>query len=100
MKQAHLGSRFDLPLHYQLVAPEKIGEVFSHGGWWEDYYKKYPESQGYLAVSRVGFSPDGKHALFYVTNNCGAKCGTGAYVVMEKSGLVWIVVKEVLVWIS
>ncbi len=43
---------------------------------------------------RAGFSPDGKQALFYASNRCGGKCATGSYVVMEKHGSAWKILKD------
>jgi len=74
---------FHLPVTYELVGKAVIDGLFKQGGWWTDYYKKYPSSQGILSLSRVGFSPDGKQAVLYASNGCGGKCGTGTYVVME-----------------
>jgi hypothetical protein len=91
---------FDLPLQYQLLSAGQIGSILKDVSSWIDYYKQYPGAQGYLALSRVGFSSDEKQALFYASNRCGGKCATGSYVVMEKSGSTWKVVKEVFMWMS
>jgi hypothetical protein len=99
-KQAELRPRFHLLLPYQLVSPEKIGSTLQDVSDWPKYYKEYPGAQGHLALSRVGFSPDGKQALLYVSNSCGGKCATGSYVVMEKQGTTWKVVKEIFMWMS
>lgn len=91
---------FRLPVAYELVDKTEIDAIFKKGGWWPDYYKKYPNSQGFLRLSRVGFSTDGKQAVFYARNGCGGKCGTGTYVVMEKVDSGWKIVKEILIWVS
>jgi len=91
---------FQLRIPYDLVDKAEIDAIFENHGWWTDYYKKYPDSQGFLTLSRVGFSADGKQAMFYSTNGCGGKCGTGTYVIMEKPGASWRVVKEILMWVS
>jgi hypothetical protein len=98
--QAQLTPRFHLPMKYQLVSPEKIGSIVKGPGDWPDFYKQYPGAQGHLWLSRVGFSPDRKQALFYVGNWCSGKCGTGSYVVMEKHGAMWKTIKEVFIWMS
>ena len=99
-QQPQLLPQFDLPLQYQLLSAERIGSILKDVSSWIDYYKQYPGAQGYLALSRVGFSSDEKQALFYASNRCGGKCATGSYVVMEKHGSVWKVVKEVFMWMS
>jgi hypothetical protein len=91
---------FHLSVPYDLVDKTEVDSIFNKGGWWTDYYKKYPNSQGILSLSRVGFSPDGNQAVFYASNGCGGKCGTGTYVVMKRVDSGWKVAKEILTWIS
>lgn len=91
---------FQLPVPYQLVDMKEIDAIFENKGWWTDYYKKYPGSQGFLVLSRIGFSADRGQALFYASNSCGGKCGTGTYVVMQRAGREWKLMKEILMWIS
>jgi len=99
-KQAQLTRRFDLPLPYQLVLAEKILSIMKDVGSWPEYYKQYPGAQGYMWLSRVGFSPDGKQSLFSVSNSCGGLCATLSYVVMEKNGSAWKMLKEVVILVS
>ena len=98
--QASFRASFDVPVKYQLVDEADINSIFKNHGWWPDYYKKYPGSRGWLELSRVGFSPDGKQALFYVVNSCGDMCGGGSYVVMVKRDSGWGIAKEIPVWAS
>jgi hypothetical protein len=91
---------FHLPVAYELVDKTEIEAIFKKGEWWTDYYRKYPNSQGFLSLSRVGFSTDGKQGVFYTINGCGGKCGSDSYVVMEKVDLSWKVVKEILIGVS
>jgi hypothetical protein len=99
-KQAELALRFHLRLSYQLVSAEKIGSILQDASDWPRYYTEYPGAQGHVAVSRVGFSRDGKQALLYVSNWCGGKCATGSYVVTEKQGSAWKIAKEIFMWMS
>ncbi|SRR5260370_416393 len=39
---------FQLPVPYQLVDAKDIDAIFENKGWWTNYYKKYPGSQGYF----------------------------------------------------
>jgi hypothetical protein len=100
-KQGELAPHFHLPLPYQLVAAEKIGSILKDSpDDWMEYYRQYPGAQGHMRLSRVGFSPDGKQALFYSSNWCGGHCASGSYVIMEKRGAGWKVIKEVYIWES
>jgi hypothetical protein len=99
-KQVQLTQRFDLPLPYQLASAEKISSIVKDAGSWPEYYKQYPGEQGYMWLSRVGFSPDGQQSLFYVSNSCGGLCATLSYVVMTKNGTAWKMLKEVVILYS
>jgi hypothetical protein len=98
--QAALQQRFDLPLPYQLVPGSTLDSIIHDIADWPQYYKQYPGTQGFLTLSRVGFSPDGEQAMFYVTNHCGGKCATGSFVVAQKRDAKWAVLKEVIFWVS
>lgn len=98
--QGELSARFHLPVKYEIVSPERIGEIVKDLRDVPEFYKQYPGAQGHMWLSRVGFSPDGKQALFYVGNWCGGICGTGSYVVMERHGASWKIAKEVFIWMS
>jgi hypothetical protein len=100
LRQTSLQQRFDLPMTYELVADSTLNSIIHDIADWPKYYKQYPGAQGFLTLSRVGFSPDGKQAFFYASNHCGGKCATGSFTVVQKRGPRWIVVKEVIVWVS
>jgi len=84
-----------------VVDSGRLEPIFKKGGGdWPAYFKQFPGSPGLLTFSRVGFSPDGAQALFYVSANCGGLCGSGYYVVMEKHNGQWVIKKEINVWVS
>jgi hypothetical protein len=100
-QQASLRRSFHYPIDYELVDSTQLDSIFNkNGGSWSAYYKRFPGSQGVLALSRVGFSADGTQALFYLSNRCGGLCGGGRYVVMEKLNDRWMIGKEVEKWVS
>ena len=100
LRQGDLGFRVHLPVPYKLVSLPSIDSIFNNGRGSPESNQRYPGSQGFLALSRVGFSSDEKQAVFYASNTCGSLCATDAYVVMEKGEAGWTVVKEVIVRLS
>jgi hypothetical protein len=98
-QQASVRRSFHPAFDYELVDSIQLDSIFKNGDW-PAYYKRFPGSPGILTFSRVGFSADGTQALFYLNNRCGALCGTGRYVVMEKRNGRWIVEKEIEMWVS
>jgi len=92
---------FDLNMKYVLVSKQEIEKIFKEGGgWWDEFYKRYPDSGGLIALSRPGFNPAMNQAIVYISHNCNALCGTGHYVLLEKSADRWKVVEQKMVWIS
>jgi hypothetical protein len=60
---------------------------------WRDFERRNALAPGSVAVSRIGFDPSGSQALLYVNFVCGSLCGSGRFVLLERSGGTWRVVK-------
>ena len=67
---------------------------------WEKFYDKFPNSQGIMSLSRVGFNQDGTEALVYVEDWCGWLCGEGNYVLLSKENGQWVIRKKMGVFVS
>ena len=102
--EADLKEKFDIPLKYTLIADKKLRKLIPHPNGamehWNEYYKLYPKSAGYNSFSRVGYDKSGRTALVYFVNWCGSLCGTGNYVLVEKSEGGWKVKEAAPMWIS
>ncbi|HLW99808.1 MAG TPA: hypothetical protein VKR82_14260 [Candidatus Acidoferrales bacterium] len=66
----------------------------------EEFNRLYPKSQGFMSLSRIGFSPNKTQALVYVANVCGGLCGTGELYLLCKVDGKWKIQNELMVWIS
>ncbi len=96
-----LKNAFELSLPYQLVTKEEIRKLFQRqGGGWQEFYEKYPDSQGHITLSRVGFNKQTTQALLYVGNQFGDLAGTGYYYLLSKQDGNWVIADEIMVWIS
>jgi hypothetical protein len=86
-----LKDKFDLPYKYQLVSRSLISTIFidKQVDGWKAFYDKYPNSDGYLDMSAVAFSPDRTIALVYLGHHCGWLCGDGTYHIMRKEDGKW-----------
>ena len=95
-----------IPFKYFLFTDKQFKAVFpdrNYGGlagYWREFYTLYPSSGGYNSFSRVGYDKTARFALVYFVNRCESLCGTGTYVLVEKSGDVWIVKETAGMWIS
>ena len=67
---------------------------------WEDFYKKYPDSSGYISLSRVGFNTTRTKAIIFRKQNCGPLCSSGDYILFEKIDGKWKDVGRFNCWIS
>lgn len=98
--QAKLRRLFHLNIQYQVVDEAWMESEFKIHHGWPAFYARFPNSQGILTISRVGFSKDGRQALVYIKNSCGGLCGGGNYMLMEKRDGRWEIAKEINVWMS
>lgn len=88
---------FKLPVKVSLITDLDLKAIF-HGHWgeleWIDFYRKYPDSRGFVMVSRIGFNTAHTQALLYVGSRCGPGCGDLHFLLLEKSGGFWSTKKE------
>ena len=99
-KPVRLVDSFGFIVKHVLVDKQEVDKIFIGGGSWEEFYKRYPDSGGFIILSRVGFNAAMNQALVYIQHGCGGLCGTGHYVLLEKSVDRWRVVNRNMVWIS
>jgi len=94
--------RLDLKVKYSFLQDNDLDEFFKGdlNKGWDEFYKKYPDSTGYIRLSRVAFDPGRSEALVYVEHGCGPLCGTGCYILLSKLEKGWTVSKIALLWVS
>lgn len=76
-----------------LVKPESISG-------WNEYYKKYPNSSGYISLSRVGFNADTTKAIVFRVIRCGKRCASADYFLFEKTNGQWKQINSINCWVS
>ncbi len=101
-KSEKLERAFNLQYKYILINKKDIGAFFEkvEEDGWAKFYKKYPNSQGKIAFSRVGFNKVKSKAIVYRTNSCGWLCAYGGYIILSKTGNTWNVIDGVSCWMS
>jgi hypothetical protein len=82
------------------ISDEELKTILKDRLDWEAFYKKYPDSQGVMTLSNVGFDREMKQAFVYVANTRGSMNGVGLYVVLEKQDGVWRVKEKATGWMS
>jgi len=67
---------------------------------WDLFFNTYPDSQGVLTFSSVGFSKDKDQALVYFGNQAGSVSGKGFLIQLEWNGKQWRIENRLPLWIS
>ena len=89
---------FKLPVKTNLITDDDLRSIF-HGSWgdleWINYYRRFPESRGFVMLSRIGFNTERTQALVYVGSRCGPGCGDIHFLLLEKADGNWTTKKEI-----
>jgi hypothetical protein len=84
-----------------LASQQEIESYFGEGGgWWRDFYARYPQADGFWTLSRIGFNADRTQALAYFGHSCGDLCGNGGLLFLGKEHGTWKVKGGAGFWIS
>lgn len=88
---------FKLPVKLNLITDLDLKAIF-HGNWgeleWIGYYRRYPESTGFVMLSRIGFNTERTQGLLYIGSRCGPGCGEIHFLLLEKANGTWTTKKE------
>ena len=69
-KSYQLTKSLDIKLKYTLIPKEKIEKIFD-GLPSSEFYRQFPDSGGYIALSRAGLNTSGDQAHVYMHHICG-----------------------------
>lgn len=94
-----LSPDMQLGVDYVLLSGEELSAIFREPDGWDAFHKKY-SGAGYTVFSRVGFNNTLDQAVIYVGSVAGPLMGSGSYFLMEKKDGQWIMMEQVMVWIS
>ena len=61
--------------------------------YWDAFRSRFPGAFGLIALSRVGFSSDGSHAMVLADYGCGGRCGGTRYYLLERAAGSWRIVR-------
>jgi hypothetical protein len=88
---------FKLPVKAALITDHDLKAIF-HGKWgdleWINYYRRFPDSRGFVMFSRIGFNAQRTQGLMYVGSRCGPRCGDRYFLLLEKTNGAWSIKKE------
>lgn len=95
-----LRSLLAISVNYVFVSQQEIATTLKTRDGWDIFYAKYPNSQGHMRLSGVGFNPQKDMALVYVDNMSHALAGEGYYVLLKKANGKWTVQNQAAVWMA
>ena len=102
-KPYRLSKSFSLKAKYVFVEYQEIEKLFENPDLdeaWKDFYRRFPASNGYVILSRVGFNQAQDQALVSMSWMCNQRCGEGKLVLMSKRSGKWKVEKHHTMWMS
>jgi hypothetical protein len=91
-----LHSDFHVGKPTRFVTRAELNAVFERpsgitvGDGWEGFRHNFPDSAGYLILSRVGFNAHRTIALVYEEHRCGGLCGAARYYMLQKRNGQWV----------
>jgi hypothetical protein len=104
---AELEVRFDIaPRQVLLLTRAELSAAFTPEGQdesqatWQEFYKQYPNSGGYIQFSKVGFDRRGTEALVAFGHYFGNLGADGGFIHLKREGDVWVLKKWFYVWAS
>lgn len=96
-----LDRSLSLEKDYALLAQADYDELFgSEQEKWADFEAQYPDTRGWVNVSRVGFNAAGDQALVLMGFRCSGLCGGGGLYLLAKVDGIWHVQEPLVGWMS
>jgi hypothetical protein len=92
-----LQDAFHLKVKSVLIRDQEFRELWDGDPRMERFYAKYPKSQGYMHVSRVGLNTAGDEALVCIGNSQMPLVGATYYVWLSKQNGTWVIRNKVVV---
>jgi hypothetical protein len=91
----------EIGLPYVLLTQADFDQIFAlNTSGWDVFYTRYPNSPGMTTVSRVGVNDDFTQAFLYAGTWSNWLAGAGFYYLLEKVDGEWVILQQVMAWIS
>jgi hypothetical protein len=69
------------------ISRADIEQLGSRGGFWHEFYGRHPSATGYIELSSLGWSRDGREALGYCGRTSDSLSGSGFLVLLRYDSL-------------
>ena len=91
---------FNTPFKTELISFRQFPKSKKARIFWKKYYKKYPNSGGFIQLSEIVYSPERDRAVFYYERFSNPLNAVGEVVFMRKHNNEWYFVYVGELWIS
>ncbi len=86
--------KFKFSYEYQLVARDEL-DKYDADTFFTKFYEKYPDSNGLISVSSIGFDKAMNTALIHVIHSYGSLGANYYFIFLEKKNGTWGIVKRI-----
>jgi len=86
-----------------LVSGEEIQYIFGKpeiNQGWEEFYRRYPDSNGTISFSRIGYSKDKTRAMVELGNMYASLGGEGRMIFLKFENNQWKITEAIPTWVS
>lgn len=100
--EERLSNLFNLKVQSELISGRDIDDLLAKNfiEGWQAIKDKYPDSNGIITLSKVGFNRQTTQALVYVAISCGPHCGEGNFILLSKAKGIWSIQSKLMMNVS
>ena len=91
--------KFDFSYPYYLVSRDEL-DKFDADNFFGEFYEKYPDSNGLISVSRIGYDKTKTTALIHVIHSYGTLGANYYFILLEKKSGTWGISKRIATSLS
>lgn len=92
---------FAIPIKVRILSREEYGSIFREPCiGWRDFYARYPDSRGIMALSPVAFGPKRLDALVLISIQSRGLEGAGYFAYLRREKGTWVVKEAAEAWVS
>ncbi len=89
-----LKRKFNLSYEYDLVTRTELDEI-EDVNFFGEFYRRYPDSNGLISVSKIGFDKAKNTALIHVIHSYGTLGATYNFILLKRTDGAWSVVRRI-----
>ncbi len=89
-----LQRKFDLSYEYHLVTRTEL-DGYEADSFFSEFFRRYPDSNGLISVSKIGFDKAKNTALIHVIHSYGTLGASFNFIALERTDGAWGIVRRI-----